>query len=197
MAALTGGLFPFVLNTSTAGNHVWHNARFYTAVPASTPTGLQAHYSHLYHKVARRFGTRAPGRNINAQGVRVRYKQHDGRIVHAVRPARPGELGRSIRTFKRWLAPPIPTAHSADVVPTSANTAPVTTGGKFSIPAYIVQCESGGNYNARNASGAYGAYQIMPGTSVAYGCDMSSPAGQDACAAKIYARQGAAPWTCG
>lgn len=67
----------------------------------------------------------------------------------------------------------------------------------YAIPEHIVMCESGGDYNASNPSGAYGAYQIMPGTSAAYGCDMSTPAGQDACAAKIYAAEGSSPWVCG
>jgi hypothetical protein len=65
------------------------------------------------------------------------------------------------------------------------------------IPSYITQCESGGDYYAQNPSGAYGAYQIMPGTAAAYGCDLSYPAGQDACAAEIYANEGASAWVCG
>ena len=65
------------------------------------------------------------------------------------------------------------------------------------IPSYITQCESGGDYYASNPSGAYGAYQIMPGTAAAYGCDLSYPAGQDQCAAEIYASEGASAWACG
>ncbi len=43
-------------------------------------------------------------------------------------------------------------------------------GGPYSIPTYIVMCESGGNYGAVNASsGAGGAYQILPSTWALYG----------------------------
>src|SRR5262249_35173370 len=38
-------------------------------------------------------------------------------------------------------------------------------GGPYSIPTYIVMCESGGDYGAVNpSSGAGGAYQILPST---------------------------------
>jgi hypothetical protein len=66
------------------------------------------------------------------------------------------------------------------------------------IPSYITQCESGGDYGAYNpSSGATGAYQIIPSTAAAYGCDLSYPAGQDACASEIYAAEGAGAWDCG
>ena len=43
-------------------------------------------------------------------------------------------------------------------------------GGPYSIPAYIVMCESGGDYSAVNpSSGAGGAYQILPSTWDLYG----------------------------
>jgi membrane-bound lytic murein transglycosylase B len=148
-------------------------------------------YSRWYYKSANRFGTRQPGRNIRRYGLK-------GTKAH-VKPSRCADLKRSIRTFRRWFAPPRPTPQPGDQAPTTAKVAstPHYAGGRYSIPAYIVNCESGGDYNARNASGAYGAYQIMPGTASAYGCDLSTPAGQDTCAAKIYSREGAAPWSCG
>jgi len=78
----------------------------------------------------------------------------------------------------------------------AASTTSSGTGG--AIPSYITQCESGGDYSAVNpSSGAYGAYQIMPSTASAYGCDLGTPAGQDACAAEIYADVGASAWSCG
>ena len=36
------------------------------------------------------------------------------------------------------------------------------TSSDWAIPTYIVMCESGGDWNAYNASGASGPYQIMP-----------------------------------
>jgi muramidase (phage lysozyme) len=73
--------------------------------------------------------------------------------------------------------------------------------GGYSIPSSIVQCESGGNWNAVNpSSGAGGAYQILPSTWQAYGGTGSpqnaSPAEQSAIAAKIYASSGAGAWVC-
>jgi septal ring factor EnvC (AmiA/AmiB activator) len=75
-------------------------------------------------------------------------------------------------------------------------------GGPYSIPTYIVMCESGGNYSALNpSSGAGGAYQIMPETWEAYGGEglphEASKAEQDRIAALIYADSGTSPWVCG
>ncbi|MGK2956641.1 MAG: transglycosylase family protein [Solirubrobacterales bacterium] len=75
-------------------------------------------------------------------------------------------------------------------------------GGPYSIPTYIVMCESGGNYAALNpSSGAGGAYQIIPSTWEAYGGtglpNEASKAEQDRIAALIYADSGTSPWVCG
>ncbi len=73
--------------------------------------------------------------------------------------------------------------------------------GGYSIPSYIVECESGGDYSARNPSGAGGAYQMMPETFHAYGGSgdpaSASKSEQDRVAARIYAAEGASPWSCG
>jgi septal ring factor EnvC (AmiA/AmiB activator) len=75
-------------------------------------------------------------------------------------------------------------------------------GGPYSIPAYIVMCESGGNYSALNpSSGAGGAYQILPSTWELYGGDgepQNAPkAEQDRIAAEIWADSGSSAWVCG
>lgn len=75
------------------------------------------------------------------------------------------------------------------------------TSSGYSIPSAIVQCESGGNYSAVNASsGAGGAYQILPSTWRAYGGQglpqNASPAEQGRIAAEIYANQGPSAWSC-
>lgn len=74
-------------------------------------------------------------------------------------------------------------------------------GGPYSIPTYIVMCESGGNYSAVNpSSGAGGAYQIMPATWAAYGGkgrpQDASKAEQDRIAALIWADSGPGAWSC-
>ncbi len=74
-------------------------------------------------------------------------------------------------------------------------------GGPYSIPTYIVMCESGGNYRALNASsGAGGAYQIIPSTWRAYGGTglphQAPKAEQDRIAAAIWADVGASAWSC-
>ena len=74
-------------------------------------------------------------------------------------------------------------------------------GGPYSIPTYIVMCESGGDYSALNpSSGAGGAYQIMPSTWEAYGGtglpNEASKAEQDRIAALIWADVGSSAWTC-
>jgi septal ring factor EnvC (AmiA/AmiB activator) len=75
-------------------------------------------------------------------------------------------------------------------------------GGPYSIPAYIVMCESGGNYSALNSSsGAGGAYQILPSTWQLYGGQgepQNAPkAEQDRIAAEIWADSGPSAWVCG
>ncbi len=74
-------------------------------------------------------------------------------------------------------------------------------GGPFSIPTYIVMCESGGNYGAFNpSSGAGGAYQILPSTWGLYGgqgAPQDAPkAEQDRIAAEIWADSGGSAWVC-
>jgi chromosome segregation ATPase len=75
-------------------------------------------------------------------------------------------------------------------------------GGPYAIPAYIVMCESGGNYGAVNpSSGAGGAYQILPSTWELYGGQgepQNAPkAEQDRIAAEIWADSGPSAWVCG
>ncbi|MFL5900250.1 MAG: transglycosylase family protein [Solirubrobacterales bacterium] len=75
-------------------------------------------------------------------------------------------------------------------------------GGPYSIPAYIVMCESGGNYSALNSSsGAGGAYQILPSTWQLYngqGEPQNAPkAEQDRIASEIWSDSGSSAWVCG
>jgi septal ring factor EnvC (AmiA/AmiB activator) len=74
-------------------------------------------------------------------------------------------------------------------------------GGPYSIPTYIVMCESGGNYGALNpSSGAGGAYQVLPSTWELYGgrgAPHEAPkAEQDRIAAEIWADSGGSAWVC-
>ncbi len=74
-------------------------------------------------------------------------------------------------------------------------------GGPYSIPAYIVMCESGGDYSALNpSSGAGGAYQILPSTWELYGGQgepQTAPKEeQDRIAAEIWADSGGGAWVC-
>lgn len=166
-----------------------------SAVPAEAKT-LKDTYSGLYFAVAKEHGKRTPGRNIRRQGVKTK---------HGTRDARNAELARSIRTFRRWLAPPVPVPAASDRMPTATTATASQTGGKWAIPSYIVQRESGGDYGAYNANGCVtktsrgciGAYQIAsfhfaPGGACAgYG---TAPAGQDRCAAKLWSQSGSSPW---
>jgi hypothetical protein len=148
-------------------------------------------YLHHYNQVAEAQAGPyhgLPGRNLVKDGTSRN------------RPATHAELRAAIVRMTQMVrpepSPVIPTPSTAPAVSTPS--APVSTGGgSYSIPEYIVQCESGGSYTASNPSGAYGAYQIMPYTAENYGCDLSTPAGQDACAAEIYADVGSSAWSCG
>ena len=75
-------------------------------------------------------------------------------------------------------------------------------GGPYSIPTYIVLCESGGDYGAVNpSSGAGGAYQILPSTWELYGGQgepQNAPKSeQDRVASEIWADSGPSAWVCG
>jgi septal ring factor EnvC (AmiA/AmiB activator) len=74
-------------------------------------------------------------------------------------------------------------------------------GGPYAIPAYIVLCESGGDYGAVNpSSGAGGAYQILPSTWDLYGGQgepQNAPKEeQDRIAGEIWVDSGGGAWVC-
>ena len=175
------------------------------AATAAVPSNTAHRYRADYHAVAQKFGARAPGRNIMKWGLQGGQR------------ARASDVLRSIGTLERMLHP-APVFHStftaapaSAITPDPASTpapqpapAPATSSsgsGGYSIPGYIVNCESGGNWNAVNpSSGAGGAYQIMPSTWQAYGGtglpQNASPAEQSAIARKIWDSAGPGAWQC-
>ncbi|MEX0620400.1 MAG: transglycosylase family protein [Solirubrobacterales bacterium] len=107
--------------------------------------------------------------------------------------SREGEIGELRADIEKW---------EQQIQGDGAEAVAAQLGGPYSIPTYIVMCESGGNYSALNpSSGAGGAYQIIPSTWEAYGGTglphEASKAEQDRIAALIYADSGTAPWVCG
>jgi hypothetical protein len=136
--------------------------------------------------------------NVDPDGPNIVKDGVDGE------PASEGRVCRKVHVLYRMekqqieaAAQAAEAAKAAEAPPPPETTPTTTSSGGYSIPDYIVQCESGGDYSASNPSGAYGAYQIMPGTASAYGCDLSTAAGQDACAAEIYSDVGSSAWACG
>lgn len=150
------------------------------------------YYAHLHRKWSKRAGRSVVGRQIVKFGMPKRGGGH--------RVATRAEWRHTLAVFNRWEHPPAPVAPAPTLQQTNsaASSAYSYGGGSYSIPTSIVMCESGGNYGAVNpSSGAYGAYQILPSTSAAYGCDMATPAGQDDCAARIWAGgAGRGQWAC-
>ena len=148
---------------------------------------LERKYSSHYKKVAKRHGTRAPGRNIRKYGVLFKGNTFDATC---------GEIKRSNRQLvKLLIAPPI--MYSRNVPPPQPPAGVQSDFNVAALPACTWVPESGGNYNAVNpSSGAYGKYQIMPmhwngGVCTGLGRD---PSGQEQCAARIYASSGAGAW---
>ena len=150
---------------------------------AKPPTPEHAHaYERVYRQVAHKLGRRAPGRNIVKYGTGAHRRPSDGQTLS------------SLEVLQRMLAPAI----SSDPGTPSAAASGAGAGG---VPACA--SESGTDYstgsgNTNSSSGATGRYQILPSTAAAYGCDLGTPAGQDACAETIYQHQGASAWVgCG
>ena len=152
------------------------------AADAKPPTPGHAHaYERAYRQAVHLFGRRAPGRNIVKDGISAHRGATDGQTV------------ASLAVLERMLTPaPSTTAAS----PTAG-----TGNGTATVPACA--SESGSDYstgseNTNGSSGATGRYQITPSTAASYGCNLGTPAGQDACAQTIYQHQGAGAWVgCG
>jgi septal ring factor EnvC (AmiA/AmiB activator) len=124
--------------------------------------------------------------------------------MHEVAAARSASLATLKSKIGGWVSD-IEAARAAEAERISAAEAEGEVerwlGGPFSIPAYIVMCESGGNYGAVNpSSGAGGAYQILPSTWDLYGGQgepQSAPKEeQDRIAAEIWADSGGSAWVC-
>jgi peptidoglycan hydrolase-like protein with peptidoglycan-binding domain len=163
------------------------------AAVSDAPSGLlkQGSDSSQVAQVQRALHLQASGRFGPKTGRAVRaFQSRDGLIVDGI-------IG-----LQTWDAlfhmQPSPASASSSTTGTGAA---YSSGGGYSIPSGIVQCESHGNYSAVNSSsGAGGAYQIMPSTWQAYGgqgLPQNAPrAEQDRIAGEIYAHQGPSAWTC-
>jgi septal ring factor EnvC (AmiA/AmiB activator) len=125
--------------------------------------------------------------------------------LHSVAAARSAALATLKDKIGQWTSD-IQAARAAEAERISAAEAEGEVerwlGGPYAIPAYIVMCESGGNYGAVNpSSGAGGAYQILPSTWELYGGQgepQNAPkAEQDRIAAEIWADSGSSAWVCG
>ena len=153
-----------------------------TAVAKEPTARHRGVYEYLYRHTAKKFGHRAPGRNIVRDGL-PRRSASDSDIV------------RSIGVLEQMLAPPPPVS---DASSTSAGASVASSGSP--LPTCTWQPESGGNPSAVNpSSGAGGYYQIMPSTWAAYGgtgAPQDAPMSeQTAIAQKIYHSQGPSAWT--
>jgi peptidoglycan hydrolase CwlO-like protein len=125
--------------------------------------------------------------------------------LHELSAAREASLAKLKSSIGSWVKE-VQAARAAEARAASAAEAEEEVGrwlgGPYSIPAYIVMCESGGDYSAVNpSSGAGGAYQILPSTWELYGGQgepqNGSKAEQDRIAGEIWADSGPSAWVCG
>ncbi|MEA2212857.1 MAG: Transglycosylase-like domain [Solirubrobacteraceae bacterium] len=157
------------------------------AAKAPTPAHARA-YENAYREVSDKLGPRVPGRNILKDG----RKDH-GTVTDA-------QTVSSLNVLERMLTPALASG-AASGAPGSSGALTSAGGGGGGVPACA--SESGGNYstgsaNTNSSSGATGRYQILPSTAAAYGCNLATAGGQDACAQTIYRNQGASAWVgCG
>lgn len=136
--------------------------------------------------------------------VRAAAEETAGELA-AIRASRQASLGKLKGDISSWVGE-IQRVRAAEARAASEAEAEEEVGrwlgGPYSIPTYIVMCESGGNYSALNpSSGAGGAYQILPSTWELYGGKgepQNAPkAEQDRIAAEIWADSGPSAWVCG
>jgi septal ring factor EnvC (AmiA/AmiB activator) len=122
----------------------------------------------------------------------------------AIAAEREGSLAELKSSISKWVKE-VQEARAAEARAASAAEAEEEVGrwlgGPYSIPTYIVMCESGGNYSALNpSSGAGGAYQILPSTWELYGGQgepQNAPKEeQDRIAGEIWADSGGGAWVC-
>lgn len=121
--------------------------------------------------------------------------------LESLRGSREAALATLKSDISEWVDQ-IQAAHLAESEAEAEEEVGRWLGGPYSIPTYIVMCESGGNYSALNpSSGAGGAYQILPSTWELYGgkgLPHEAPkAEQDRIAAEIWADSGPSAWVCG
>ena len=142
---------------------------------------------------------------LEEEASRLRQSRSEFAAAKADAEERAAELGRALAANQEELSgaesrlAELEAEQEAAQAPSSGGDAYL--GGPYSIPTYIVMCESGGNYRALNPSSmAGGAYQIIPSTWRAYGgtgyAHQASKAEQDRIAALIWADVGASAWSC-
>ena len=139
-----------------------------------------------------------PSRCSEIAGVREEAEAAAARL-HSVAASRSASLATLKSKIGSWI-------HDIEAAEAASRAEAETAverwlGGPYSIPTYIVMCESGGNYSALNpSSGAGGAYQILPSTWELYGGEgaphEASKQEQDRIAAEIWADSGGSAWVC-
>jgi hypothetical protein len=152
-----------------------------------TLRAARSEYRVSYRKAKRQLGVQALGRNIERYGV-----QHQ----HGARDAHVSELRESTARLRSMLAPPVVSAAG------DASTTPAVASGAATPPAYIAQCESGGDPTAVSPGGTYrGKWQMDQQTWESAGGSGDPAAApeavQDAVAANLYKQRGTQPWGCG
>jgi septal ring factor EnvC (AmiA/AmiB activator) len=145
------------------------------------------------------YNARLAAARSQISAVRVRATAEAAQL-QSIAAARAASLSSLKSNIGRWVGD-IEAAQQASQAAAQA-TVGRWLGGPYSIPSFIVMCESGGNYSAVNpSSGAGGAYQILPSTWHLYGGQGNpqdaSKSEQDSIAAQIWADSGSSAWVCG
>jgi hypothetical protein len=171
------------------------------------PANVEADARAVFHRTPRESDLLRLGREeaclalpFDRRAV-VRYDRHQAALRRQRLARAAAARAAAQAALRARLSAPAPLPAPAPSATSSTSAAPVVSG--YVIPAYVVNCESGGNPNAVSIYSGGGLYGILASSWVAFGGTEFAPEPYDATpeqqgivAQRILAAQGPGAWQC-